>query len=227
MISRRDLISALAGLALPGLAMAVGDAAKPGDVVFRLGALDRVTRAIVAHSPMPEESRRWSHVGVVVSGGSDPLVAHAMPHAGVHLDRLEAFRAAPAARDSVLLQIHDAELGQRFARATARRLGMPFDHRLRWSDDSAVYCTELVVKALADAGVQVQAPTVWALGYRERMVHPDSLLISLIQTQIWMASDTRNRTVPALFSADGRRMELDWTNANTVRTSIDRATIRQ
>lgn len=43
---------------------------------------------------------------------------------------------------------------------------------------------------------------------------------------LWMASDTRNRTVPAIFSADGRRMELDWTNANTVRTSIERATIR-
>lgn len=189
MISRRDLIAtALSGLALPGLAMAAGDAAKPGDIVFRLGALDRVTRAIVAHSPMPEESRRWSHVGVVVSGGSDPLVAHAMPHAGVHLDRLDAFRAAPAARDSVILSIQDEELGQRFARAAARRLGMPFDHRLRWSDDSSIYCTELIVKALADAGVQLQVPMVWAIGYRERMVHPDSLHIALTQTQIWRST---------------------------------------
>ena len=186
MISRRHLIaSALAGLALPGLAMADVDAAKPGDIVFRLGALDRVTRAIVAHSPLPEESRRWSHVGVVVSGGLDPLVAHAMPHAGVHLDRLDAFRMAPAARDSVLLSIQDEELGQRFARAAARRLGMPFDHRLRWSDDSAVYCTELVVKALADAGLRLQVPTVWALGYRERMVHPDSLYHLLAFSQKW------------------------------------------
>lgn len=186
--TRRSLLVSLSALALPGVALAHFDRAKPGDIVFRLGALDRITRAIVAHSPLPDEARRWSHVGVVVSGGDNPLVAHSMPHAGVHLDRLQAFRAAPAARDSAVLQIQDPALGQRFARAVSARLGMPFDRRLRWSDDSAMYCTELVVKALAEVGVALQVPTVWAIGYRERMVHPDSLHKSLKKTEIWRST---------------------------------------
>lgn len=44
---------------------------------------------------------------------------------------------------------------------------------------------------------------------------------------LWMASDTRNRTVPALFSADGRRMDIDFTNSSALRASIEQATIRQ
>lgn len=186
--TRRSLLVSLGAMALPGVSLAQTDQAKPGDVVFRLGALDRITRAIVAHSPLQEDARRWSHVGVVVSGGDNPLVAHAMPHAGVHLDRLQAFRAAPAARDSAVLQIQDPALGQRFARAVSARLGMPFDRRLRWSDNEALYCTELVVKSLAEVGVALQVPTVWAIGYRERMVHPDSLFISLKNTQLWRSN---------------------------------------
>lgn len=189
--TRRSLLVSLGAMALPGLSLAHIHQAKPGDIVFRLGVLDRVTRAIVAHSPLPEEVRRWSHVGVVVSGGNNPLVAHSMPHAGVHLDRLDTFRAAPAARDSSLLQIQDPVLGQRFARAVSARLGMPFDRRLRWSDDSAMYCTELVLKALAEVGISLQVPTVRAIGYRERMVHPDSLYVSLIDSQIWVQSITQ------------------------------------
>ena len=184
MLKRRDLIaSALACLSMPAFADKVW--AKPGDVIFRLGVPDWITRAIVAHSPLPEDSRRWSHVGVVVSGGFDPLVAHAMPHAGVHLDRLDAFRTAPAARDSGLLRIQDEELGKRFARAAVRRLGMPFDRRLRWSNDAAMYCTELVVKSLAEAGVDVRVPKIRAVGYPEMMVHPDSLYISLERSGFW------------------------------------------
>jgi len=183
--TRRFLLVSLGAMALPRVALAHFDQAKPGDIVFRLGALDRVTRAIVAHSPLPEDARRWSHVGVVVSSGPDPLVAHAMPGMGVHLDRLDAFRAAPVARDTALLKIQDAALGRRFARAASARLGTPFDDGLRWSDESALYCTELVAKTLAEAGINLQVPMVWALGYGDRMVHPDSLYVSLKNTRIW------------------------------------------
>lgn len=189
MLKRRHLLSCgLVGLALPGLGLAEPHVAAPGDVVFRLGALDWITRAIVAHSPLPEDAvRRWTHVGVVVASGANPLVAHAMPDIGVHLDRLDAFRSAPAARDFLLLRIEDAELGSRFARAVVRRLGRPFDRRLRWADeeDALYYCTELVLKALLDVGVRLDVPTIRALFYREPIVHPDSLLEAMQHSGLW------------------------------------------
>lgn len=192
-MNRRDFILAtLTGLALPGMALAgaaPADAARPGDVVFRLGAPDWITHAITTHSPLPEGERRWTHAGVVVSGGDDPLIVHAMPDAGVHLVKLSDFRAPIAARDFALLQIRDPALGQRFGRAATRRLGLPFDHRLRLSSNSSMYCTELVVKALADVGVALQVPAIRVAFYSERIVHPDSLFQSLIRADEFKPAD--------------------------------------
>lgn len=177
---RAALKAALCALCAPAVALAQESQIRPGDAVFRRGVDDAVTRAILAHSP--RRPARWSHVGIAVSAG---LVAHAMPGAGVHLDRLSDFCSAAAARDVEVLHIIDPHLGQRLARAAARKLGKPFDDALRMSSDDAFYCTELLVKSLAECGIALDARLVRVPFYSEAVMHPDSAYVALKASGLW------------------------------------------
>ena len=180
MLSRRTF--AFAALALPSVTWAGAGATRqpqPGDLAFRLGLPgDWITRAIVVHSPMPEG--RWTHVGVVVSGGANPLIIHAMPDLGVHVEQWSDFASPRQAAATALLSMQDARLARRFALAAASHLGKRFDHRLAWSDDDRMYCTELVVKSLGAVGVELEVPKIRVPFYREPVVHPDSLFAALV-----------------------------------------------
>jgi len=83
-------------------------------------------------------------------------------------------------------------------------------------------CAEFVLKSFAEVGVEWQVPTIRLACYVERMVHPGRMLSVEL---LWIASESNRRFVPALFSADGRMMDLDRTSASTVRASIEGAAI--
>lgn len=127
---------------------------KDGDLVFRRG------RDLVAHLILAkEQSSRFSHVGVVVFRAGQAMVVHAMPAEGDHpggvlLEPLTVFLAPAVAADASIKRLPLLSEAQRrvlLAKATTW-LGRPFDHSLRYSDDSAFYCTELVLKLFKAAG---------------------------------------------------------------------------
>lgn len=187
MTSRRTFALAALALALPSVSWAGGEPTRqpqPGDLAFRLGLPgDWITRAIVAYSPLSQA--RWTHVGVVVSGGANPLIVHAMPDRGVHVESWSDFASPRQAAATALLSMQDARLARRFALAAARHIGKRFDHRLAWSDDDRMYCTELVVKSLAAVGADLDVPKIRVPFYREPVLHPDSLFESLVASGLW------------------------------------------
>lgn len=127
---------------------------KNGDLVFRKG------RDLVAHLILAkEQSSRFSHVGLVVFQAGQAMVVHAMPAEGDHpggvlVEPLTVFLAPAVAADASIKRLPLLSEAQRriLLAKTTTWLGRPFDHSLRYSDDSAFYCTELVLKLLKAAG---------------------------------------------------------------------------
>lgn len=151
-----------------------------GDLVFRRG-IDAVSRIALSYGDQP----RFSHVGMVVRVGGSATVVHAVPRdftgqGGVRSDPLEQFVAPYAVSDVGYLRVDALSVDQR---AQARRylmqaLGSPFDYEFRYSDDTALYCTELVVKALESAGLapMLYLHTVTGVTLSEPAIPPDALL---------------------------------------------------
>jgi len=184
-LSRRNFV--FGALALPSVAWAGGATRQPqlGDLAFRLGLPgDWITRAIVAYSPISQS--QWTHVGVVVGSGANPLIVHAMPDRGVHLESWSDFAGPHQAAATALLSMRDAQMSMRFALAAARHLGKRFDHRLAWSDDDKMYCTELVVKSLQSVGIGIDVAKIRVPFYREPVVHPDSLFSALLESGFFL-----------------------------------------
>ncbi len=191
----RSRLPGLAALALAAVSLGVGRAEAPlfepslaaatppplldADLVFRRGR-DAIARIALAYSAQP----RFSHVGLIVREGDATSVVHAIPvdvHSagGVRREALGRFVAADMAADVAYYRIDALTSAQR---AVVRRyvldaLGRPFDYQFQYSDSSAVYCTELVVKALAAAGLDLspELTTVTGLTLREPVIPPDAL----------------------------------------------------
>lgn len=132
---------------------------KDGDLVFRRG------RDLMAHLILAkEQSSRFSHVGMVVFQGGQAMVVHAMPAeddrpGGVLLEPLTVFLAPAVAADATIKRLpllNEAQRRVLLLNATSW-LGRPFDQELRYSDDSAFYCTELVLKLFKAAGHDLYA----------------------------------------------------------------------
>jgi len=150
-----------------------------GDVVFRRG-VDAIGRIVLSQS----EQSRFSHVGMVVRAGARTLVAHALPETsrqdgGVRLEALESFGSPAHAADIGYYRPRQMSEKQR---AEVRQyllasVGTPFDMRFEYSTDGSVYCTELVLKALARVGIDLtrSLDTVHVLMLEEPAFAPDSL----------------------------------------------------
>lgn len=154
-------------------------ALQDGDLVFRRGR-DAIGRIVLSHGERP----RFSHVGVVVRMGNQALVAHALPETpgqtgGVRLDPLETFSSPARAADVGYFRprVLTAEQRAQVRRYLLQSVGTPFDMRFRYSSDDSVYCTELVLKALSTAGLDL-APslgTVRVVMLDEPAFAPDAL----------------------------------------------------
>jgi hypothetical protein len=163
----------------PGRAqvLAAADGLADGDLVFRRGR--DVLSAMVLGSG---GGSRFSHVGVVVRDGAQVDVIHAMPDepgvaGGVRRESLQAFLALPVASDAASRRAPGLDAGQRariHAYLTAR-IGTPFDMAFELGDDQRLYCSELALRALAQAGVQLAPATVRVPMLREPVIAPDGL----------------------------------------------------
>jgi hypothetical protein len=150
-----------------------------GDLVFRRGR-DAIGRIVLSHGDQP----RFSHVGMIVRVEDQPLVVHALPqtagHAGgVRLESVEAFSSPMRASDAGYYRLQRLMPDQRLVirRYLLEAVGMPFDLRFEYTSDDALYCTELVLKALAAAGVDLTRSlgTVRVALLDEPVIAPDEL----------------------------------------------------
>ncbi len=188
--------SLIAGFAIAAVVLAVCAARAParevvrvrlvppdledGDLVFRRG-LDAVSRIALSYGPQP----RFSHVGVALRIDGSIRVVHAVPRdfdapGGVRSDPITRFVATDRAADVAYYRVNGLtnEQAERLRRYLIGSIGAPFDYEFKYSDDAAVYCSELVVKALQAAGLNPMAdlPTVTGLTLSEPTIPPDALL---------------------------------------------------
>jgi hypothetical protein len=150
-----------------------------GDIVFRRG-VDAIGRMVLSYGDRP----RFSHVGMVVRVAGETHVVHSLPETtsndgGVRVDRLGTFSSPLRAADIGYYRLGRLTPAQRrgIHRYLLDRIGTPFDLRFEYSTDDSMYCTELVLKALAQVGVEV-APllgTVRVITVDEPAFAPDSL----------------------------------------------------
>jgi hypothetical protein len=158
---------------------------RDGDLVFRAG------RDLVSNLVLSQRDRsRYSHVGLLVWQADAPYVVHATPAdaqgpGGVRLERLVRFAASDVAsrvafmrpQRLAVVEARGIRDGSAELRAYAlAQLGKPFDDAFLYSEDSQLFCTELVLKALASSGIDVQAvPRVTLPLHDESIPLPDDL----------------------------------------------------
>jgi hypothetical protein len=171
---------------------------QPGDIIFRRG-----TSAASAVVLAGEAGGEFSHVGLVVVHGKGVFVVHASPaqtdgeQAETRIEPLAAFvqpsrasRVAVYRLDAAQVD-HAKELAGEAAEISegmARR-HVPFDFRFEMTTRGSVYCTELVVRAYADAGVDLKVQVAARLPFmREPIVFPSNLLQSPVLKRVdgWM-----------------------------------------
>lgn len=175
-----------------------------GDLVFRRGR-DAIGRIVLSHGDQP----RYSHVGMVVLNEGRTLVAHALPDTpsqpgGVRLEPVEAFVSPMRASDVGYYRPQPLSPVQREAirHYLTDAVGLPFDLRFEYSSDDAVYCTELVLKALSVVGLDLTPTlaTVRVVMLDEPAFAPDALwrserVVELLDSRQWDSA-------PALESAE-------------------------
>lgn len=164
-----------------------------GSLIFRLSAWDRVTRAIRAHSPWPEEMRLWTHVGMIARDGR--FVIHAYPGHGVTVQRVQDFIDPRVCQQYAVLQPELPGIGPRMAARLQTQVGKPFDDEL---SPDGIYCTNVIAKVL-DVHMPASLYRTWALGYRHKMLHPDDLFYFLLATKEYgLAYDDESQKIQRL-----------------------------
>ncbi|MGN0859122.1 MAG: YiiX/YebB-like N1pC/P60 family cysteine hydrolase [Stenotrophomonas sp.] len=147
---------------------------RDGDLVFRRGR-DLMSSLVLRQG----RHSRFSHVGMVLREGGQVLVVHAMPDepgspGGVRLEPLEQFLAPALASDAASYRLPGLQPGPLRGWLMAQQ-GKPFDMRFALSDASTLYCTELVMRGLAVAGVTAEPATVRVPLVAEPVIPPDAL----------------------------------------------------
>lgn len=150
-----------------------------GDLVFRRGG-SFASRLVLAQQP----GQRFSHVGMVLKKSGGLHVAHALPGhgpgiGGVQLEPLASFAAPEAALDLAFVQLGslDPEARRELRSYLLQQIGRPFDGDFLLTTDESLYCTELVVKALAAAGVSLaeDLPRLEVMMLDEPVIVPEAL----------------------------------------------------
>jgi hypothetical protein len=177
----------------------------PGDIIFRRG-----TSAASAVVLAGEAGWEFSHVGVVVVHDNRVLVVHASPaqsegeRAETRIEPLTAFIQPSRASQVAVLRLdaarvnHADELARKAAEiseAMARR-HVPFDYRFELTTAGSVYCTELVLRAYAEAGVDLKVQASARLPFmREPIVFPSNLLQSPLLRRVdgWMQTQASDQ----------------------------------
>jgi hypothetical protein len=130
------------------------------------------------------DSSRFSHVGILLKHESGLVVVHALPsdsksHGGVVIEPLSVFAASDNASDIGFYRIKDINVRARnsIREYVLRQIGKPFDDYFLMSEDENMYCTELVLKAFAAAGIGVATSMrrIQVMLIKEPVAPPDYL----------------------------------------------------
>ena len=145
-----------------------------GDLVFRRGR-DLMSSLVLRQG----QASRFSHVGMVRLLEGQVTIVHAMPDeagspGGVRQERLADFLAPAVASDAASYRLPGLDRAALAGWLDAQH-GKPFDMRFALSDASALYCSELVLRALAAGGRPQALATVSAPLLDEPVVTPDAL----------------------------------------------------
>jgi hypothetical protein len=140
-----------------------------GDLVFRTGT-DVLAGLVLSYG-----KSSFSHVGIAIHTTDGWAVFHSTPAepgmtGGVHAELLEDFASNQVAAQVGFFRIDglNERTRQKIKEYLLSQLGKPFDYRFQYSDDSAHYCTELVLKALRNAGIDLE-PSMTRVLYRPRL----------------------------------------------------------
>lgn len=149
-----------------------------GDVVFRRGVGNISELVSYASAHTGERETRWTHAGIAVQvqPGGQVYILHAIDGRGVTLDTLDKFFSAEEAAAGDVLRI---EGGEQAAISGMQFLGRPFDAKFSMDDHQELYCTELVIAALALAGIVVDVPLRKVPLVANKVVFPDDLAEAL------------------------------------------------
>ena len=145
-----------------------------GDLVFRRGR-DLMSSLVLRQG----QASRFSHVGMVRRLEGQVTIVHAMPDepgspGGVRQELLADFLAPAVASDAASYRLPGLDRSATRDWLDAQR-GKPFDMRFALSDARALYCSELVVRALDIGGLPQTLATVSAPLLDEPVVTPDAL----------------------------------------------------
>jgi len=155
---------------------------KEGDIVFSHGR-DLVSSIIIGH----EKQARFSHVGMLVQENGRWKVIHSTPgelneKGGVRAEPLENFSSSKNISDIAFFRVIGVGAVQRreVKQYLFSQIGRPFDFKFEYSDDASIYCTELVLKALRHAGIDLEPKLkrVDAFLIPEAAIPPESLFKS-------------------------------------------------
>lgn len=126
----------------------------PGDIVFRRG-VGPLADAVSAVSFSSAGRARWTHVGIVAqpAPGGPLYVVHAIDGRGVVMDTPGRFFSSKESSEGGFIRI---ENGASVAEAAMRFVGRPFDASFSMADQTALYCTELILVSMREAGVTLQ-----------------------------------------------------------------------
>jgi hypothetical protein len=150
-----------------------------GDLVFRRGN-DLISRLVLSQGV----SSRFSHVGVIVIHQAHFFVVHSLPKGdtsadGVQIEPLSSFISSENASDVAFYRVKgiDKKSRVKIRRYILHQMGKPFDEKFQLSDDNRIYCSELAVKALDAAGLDIlkELPTIEVMLINEPVLPPDYL----------------------------------------------------
>ena len=153
---------------------------RDGDLVFRQGR--GLTSQLILQA---SASASFSHVGVIIMIDKAPFVVHALPEEngeknGVVIHSLARFASPSEAAQIAVRRV--ATLGSEerglIRQYVMSQVGRPFDDSFVHSDDAEIYCTELAIKALEEAGldsINASVPPVTLPLLEEPVFTPNAL----------------------------------------------------
>lgn len=160
-----------------------------GDLLFRRGN-EAVSEVVVGLDPGSE----YSHVGVVVFEGNEPMVVHAAPtedrneKAVVKVESVTRFLAIDRSSDMAVYRLKKAHfiptdaIIQTAAREALRlaKANTPFDSAYDLDTTDQLYCTELVWHVYRKAGIDLapHPPSKRFLLWSGRYIPPSTLQAS-------------------------------------------------
>ena len=123
---------------------------KSGDLLFQINESNDFTKAITTTTGEHKEFS-YSHVGIVNCNGDQVKVIEALPETGVHEITLQEFLNSSAHDKNgkplvVVMRIIEPYAENEVIPNAEKFIGEPYDQVFS-TDDSAIYCSELVYKS--------------------------------------------------------------------------------